>query len=239
MFDFFTDEVLQGLDNKTTLTYAGLCDYIQRFLARTDLDVLENIPRFIFLAEKRLATDLKFIPGIQVGQFSIDPSLPLSLPASVIVEKPFGWQQTKSMALLNGSGRSYLFSRSYEYLQTYLNDFTLIDLQVENNFDELIFYADYDNQNWIFGPYSRKQKYDFEVLYFSQIEPLNSTNQVNYWTEFAPRALLYAALYEASYYLRSDDRTDNQWSKNYQEAVEMLRKQSMNNFVDNSVQRTN
>jgi hypothetical protein len=238
MVDIYTQNYLQQLDSEADFNYTKICNYIQQFLARTDQVTIRNIPSFISLAENRLANDLKFLAGVQVAQIPITPALPLSLPCSVIVQKPNLWRQTKSMSTLNGRGRSAIYGRSYEYLQTYLSDFSLLDLEDQNNFEDLVFYADYDQNFWILGPYKRNVEYTIEVLYFSTIQPLDSTLQVNYWTQYAPRSLIYAALCEASYFLRSDERTQ-EWTQMYQMSLANLTKQNIDNFNDNSTNRTN
>ena len=223
---------------ETNLDYKRLLVYIQEMLARSDQITVDNIPNFISLAETRLATDLKFLAGVQVAQFSVTKDIePQSLPYSVIVPKPDLWRQTKSMSVLNNNGRSYVYPRSYEYLQTYLSDFDGIDLALFSNIQDLMFYADYDQYNWILGPYKRDKDYEMEVLFFSEIQKLSVLNPTNYWTQYAPRALIYATLYEGSYFLRSDERVATSWKANYDEAVANLMKQDKDNFVDNSQQR--
>ena len=237
MADIYNQAVLQGLDSETTFDYTKICNYIQRFLNRSDPDTIQNIPTFIALAESRLAIDLKFLGGLMVAQFTISPSLPQTLPCSVIVDKPNLWRETKSISFVGVNGRGYIYPRSYEYLQTYLADFSLLNLATLNNFTDLEFYSDINQNNWLFGPYSRDKEYTMEVMYYATIAPLNSTNPTNYWTILSPRALIYGALCEASLYLRSDDRTMNSWTSFYQESIGMLKTQDRDNFSDNATTR--
>ena len=226
-------------DVSTNLDYTRLIAYIQEMLSRSDAITVANIPTFISLAESRLAIDLKFLGGVQVAQFNISAENPQSLPYSVIIPKPQLWRQTKSMSILNntGQGSNFVYARSYEYLQTYLADFSSIDLALMSNIKDLAFYADYDQYNWILGPYKRDVPYEMEVLYFSEIERLSTLTPVNYWTQYAPRALIYATLYEASYFLRSDERVTTSWKSNYDESIANLLRQDTDNFVHNSQQR--
>lgn len=235
----FTEETLQALDGEIEFDYTKLCNYIIQFINRYDEFTVSNVPTFISLAEKRLANEFKYLPGVQVGQFVInEASSPQTMPYSVIVPKPLLWRETKSMQFITPNGRNAIYPRSYEYLQTYMNDFNEMNLADQNNLTDLVFYADYDNNYWLIGPYKQNSQYSLEVLYYSAIPQLNSTNQTNYWTRFAPRVLLFGALCEASYFIRSDNRTNESWTNNYTQELNALREQYRNGFLDNSIQRT-
>jgi hypothetical protein len=48
--------------------------------------------------------------------------------------------------------------------------------------------------------------YNFEILYYERIQPLDSSNQTNWFTIYAPQALLYGSLVEASMFLKNYDK---------------------------------
>ncbi len=233
----YTSSLLQSLDSETTFDYSSICEYILKFLNRNDTDTVNAIPQFITLAQSRLATDLKITAGIQTARFTISPTLPSTISGTVIVDKPSLWRETKSMSVINSTGRSYIYPRSYEYVQTYMNDVTPELLRLHSNMEELTFYADIDQEHWIFAPFYQDNTYEMEVQYFSTIPTLNSVVTQNYWTQYAPRCLIYASLVEASYYLRSDSRTLNSWENIYKESLGQLSKQNADNFNDNSNHR--
>jgi hypothetical protein len=48
--------------------------------------------------------------------------------------------------------------------------------------------------------------YNFEVLYYQRVQPLDSSNQTNWFTNYAPQALLFGSLMQAMPFLRNDER---------------------------------
>lgn len=238
MGDIYDQNVLQSLDSEINFTYQSIANYIQKFLNRRDADTINAIPQYISLAENRLALDLKIISGVNINGFTIpkttDPNDP---PFSLVLQKPYGWRTTKSIAFVTPRGRSYIYPRSVEYIQTYLNDLSNVDI-VDFNYDGLVFYSDLDQSNWLIGPINRSADADLEVMYYSEILPLSSTNPTNYWTQFAPRALIYGALVEGSAFLRSDQRVQ-EWEMTYQNTIAQLTQENTNRFNDNIIVRKN
>lgn len=188
------------------LTYDQLLVYIKDYLKRTDAISLESIPKWINLAEKQLSIKLKSLGAVSILTVDIDDNTDLIHTAGILFEKPYLWHKTKSISLVAANGiRSYLYPRSYEWLQFYLNNFS--GLEEDEIVDDLPkFYCDYNQQYWLFGPYVSTDPVKLEVAYYGQIPPLSSENQINFWTTYAPLPLLYGALAEAANFLRSDDR---------------------------------
>ena len=50
------------------------------------------------------------------------------------------------------------------------------------------------------------EAYVFEVLYYERVQPLDSSNQTNWFTTYAPQALLYGSLLQAMPFLKNDTR---------------------------------
>jgi hypothetical protein len=63
--------------------------------------------------------------------------------------------------------------------------------------------------------------YSFEVLYYERVQPLDSTNQTNWFTVYAPQALLYGSLLQAMPFLKNDDRTPI-WQAQYDAIIQTL-----------------
>ena len=194
------------MTNIQNLTYNQLVVYIQNYLKRSDAISLDSIPKWINLAEKQLAIKLKTLGAVSILRLKLDGDTDLIQTAGVLFEKPYLWHKTKSISLVDSSGiRSYMYPRSYEWLQAYLNDYSGLDasdvVEVSPKF-----YCDYNQQNWLFGPYLGSTPVELEVAYYSQVPPLSVENQINFWTTYAPMPLLYGALAEAANFLRSDDR---------------------------------
>jgi hypothetical protein len=63
--------------------------------------------------------------------------------------------------------------------------------------------------------------YDFEVLYYERVQPLDSSNQTNWFTIYAPQALLYGSLLQAMPFLKNDDRVP-MWQAQYKLIMDIL-----------------
>lgn len=225
--------------NFQNLTYDQLYLYIQQYLTRNDQVTLDNIPHWINLAEKQLAIRLKNLGMVSVLNITIPPNQDLIHTAGVLIRKPFLWHTTKSMAALNNSTgtRKYLLPRAYEYLQQYLNDFAgLDDSEVADN--SMQYYCDYNQEYWLVGPYLSTASPTIEVAYYGQVLPLSIDNQTNFWTSYAPYALLYGALCEACTFLRSDDRLA-MFQPKYESALNDLLGESAGRVNDNTIVRQN
>jgi len=180
------------------LTYNELYVYIQNYLKRSDAISLDSIPKWINLAEKSLAIKLKTLGFVSV----IRTQCTNNNNGSILLEKPSLWHKTKSISVLIGNKRVYLFPREYELLQVYLDDINNDNIVV----DTPIYYCDYNMQYFLIGGYNSPSPITIELSYFAQVNPLSPENQTNYWTQYAPYPLLYSALAEAASFLRSDDR---------------------------------
>jgi hypothetical protein len=63
--------------------------------------------------------------------------------------------------------------------------------------------------------------YVFEVLYYERLQPLDSSNQTNWFTVYAPQALLYGTLLQAMPFLKNDERVQL-WQALYQQSMDVL-----------------
>jgi hypothetical protein len=59
------------------------------------------------------------------------------------------------------------------------------------------------------------------VLYYERLQPLDSSNQTNWFTIYAPQALLYGTLLQAMPFLKNDDRVPL-WQAMYQQSMDVL-----------------
>jgi len=87
------------------------------------------------------------------------------------------------------------------------------------------FYADYDYTHWLVAP-TPASDYDFEVLYYERPQPLDSSNQTNWFTTYAPQALLYGSLLQAMPFLKNDSRTQ-MWQQQYDQIIQTLKAEDM------------
>jgi len=208
-----------------TLTFDSLQTDLRSYLERgtsVDPTVFAELPRLINLAERQLANSVKLLGFVSVVTDT------LTIGQSVI-PKPDRWRDTISINFGVGATqiRTPLFARAYEYLRRYWPD--------EDLTDQPKFYADYDYFNWLIAP-SSDFAYPFEVNYWQLPALLDSTNQTNWTTDFAPNALLHGCLLQATPFLNNDERIPV-WQGIYDRDVMILEAQDVRRIVDRAATR--
>jgi len=197
------------------MTYDSLVNDISTYLERTDTATLEKIPQFIMLAEQIIAADLKFLGNLNVVQSNM-------VTGEDVLDKPARWRKTVSMNITVNGKRQPVLLRDYEYLREYWPDPTQTDTP--------LYYSDYDYTHWLVAP-TPDTNYTFEVLYYQRVPPLSSANQTNWFTEYAPQAMLYGSLLQAMPFLKNDERVQL-WQAMYQQAIEMLKLENVARIGD-------
>lgn len=197
------------------MTYDSLVNDISTYLERTDTATLEKIPQFIMLAEQVIAAELKFLGNLTVAESTMVTGEP-------IIEKPARWRKTVSMNVTVAGKKQPVFLRKYEYLREYWPDATLTDVP--------LFYCDYDYEHWLIAP-TPDSAYTYEVLYYERIQPLDSSNQSNWLTQYAPQALLYGSLLQAMPFLKNDERMQ-MWQAQYSQIMNVLKTEDLTRMGD-------
>lgn len=189
----------------SVMTYDSLVENIQSYLERSDQATIEKIPLFIMLAEQTIASQIKFLGNLTVNTSAMTQG-------QNVIDKPARWHKTVSMNITVAGKRYPVLLRRYEYLREYWPDPT----------QELVpkFYCDYDYTHWLVAP-TPDDDYNFEVLYYERLQPLDSSNQTNWFTIYAPQALLYGSLLQAMPFLKNDERVQL-WQALYQQAMDVL-----------------
>ncbi len=213
----------------TNTTYETLKQDVRRYLERgstlaSDAVVFEQIPRLINLAERRIALELKIQGFINVVTGTLSQGVS-------VYQKPDRWRDTISMNFGTGASnntRKPLFTRDYEYLRSYWPDSTAQD--------EPEFYGDYDYSHWLVAP-TPDADYPYEVLYYQLLPLLDDETQSNWLTEYAPQALLYATLLEATPFLKNDERIPV-WQQMYDRAAGALNGEDIAKILDRAAART-
>ena len=189
----------------SVMTYDSLVENIQSYLERTDAATLDKIPLFIMLAEQVIAAEIKFLGNLTVNTSTMTTG-------SNVIDKPARWHKTVSMNVTVAGERQPVLLRKYEYLREYWPNPTSTDVPK--------FYCDYDYTHWMVAP-TPASNYVFEVLYYERVQPLDSSNQTNWFTIYAPQALLYGSLLQAMPFLKNDDRVP-MWQAQYQAIMQTL-----------------
>jgi len=194
----------------SVMTYDSLVLNIQQYLERTDAQTIAQIPNFIMLAEQVIASQIKFLGNLTVAESTMTTGNP-------VLDKPVRWHKTVSMNVTVDGQRQPIFLRKYEYLREYAPDSTATGTPK--------YYSDYDYTHWLVAP-TPDQDYSFEILYYERVQPLDSTNQTNWFTVYAPQALLYGSLLQAMPYLKNDERIP-MWQQQYDLIINTLKQEDI------------
>jgi hypothetical protein len=197
------------------MTYDSLVEDVQSYLERSDAATLAKIPTFIMLAEQIIAAELKFLGNLTVAQSNFTTGQP-------VIDKPARWRKTVSMNVVVAGQRVPVLLRKYEYLREYWPDATKTDIPA--------FYADYDYTHWLVAP-TPSSAMEFEVTYYERPQPLDSTNQSNWFTQYAPQALLYGTLLQAMPFLKNDGRIQ-MWQQQYAAIMAVLKEEDVARIAD-------
>ncbi len=197
------------------MTYDSLAADISSYLERTDQATIQKIPTFIMLAEQVIAAELKFLGNLNVSTSNM-------VTGQAIIPKPARWRKTVSMNVTVDGKKKPVFLRKYEYLREYWPD----DTQT----DEPLYYCDYDYEHWLVAP-TPDAPYDFEVLFYQRVQPLSSSNQTNWFTVYAPQALLYGSLLQAMPFLKNDERIA-MWQQQYTAIMQTLKNEDVQRVGD-------
>ena len=197
------------------MTYDSLVDDIQTYLERTDQQTLDKIPQFIMLAEQIIASEIKFLGNLVVVTSNM-------VQAENVIAKPARWRKTVSMNVTVAGRRKPVLLRTYEYIREYWPDPASTDVP--------LYFCDYDYDHWLVGP-TPTLAYAYEVLYYERVQPLDSSNQSNWFTQYAPQALLYGSLLQAMPFLKNDERMP-MWQGNYDRIIQVLKEENLTRVAD-------
>ena len=199
----------------SVMTYDSLVENIQSYLERNDTATLDKIPLFIMLAEQVIASRIKFLGNLTVNTSNM-------VVGTAVIAKPARWHKTVSMNITVAGEREPVLLRKYEYLRNYAPDPTETGVPK--------YYADYDYTNWLVAP-TPDVAYAFEVLYYERVQPLDSSNQTNWFTIYAPQALLYGSLLQTMPFLKNDERMP-MWQSQYDAIMTTLAEEDKLRIAD-------
>lgn len=175
-----------------SLTYSSLKSDIETYAERGDAPFVSQIPRFIMLAENRIASEVR---GLGYLRF-VNGNLVAGTPVLV---KPARWRETGclSVVLPATSEVKFLTQRSYTFCRSFWPRQAQTDVPKH--------YGDYDYEHYVIVP-TPADNYEFELGFFERPDPLDDTRQTNWTTQYAPQLLLYATLLEAQPWLKLTER---------------------------------
>lgn len=199
------------------LTYDSLTATVLQYLERSDPAVVNFLPTAITLAEFEIAQEIKTLGQLEV----VDSTMQAGVN---VIAKPARWRKTVSMTLINNGEKQPLFLRKLEYLNNYAQSATSTATP--------LFYGDYDYDHWMIAP-TPDQNYPFEVLCYTRLEPLSSSNQTNWLTQNAPNAMIFGTLKQTAPFLKDDQRLAL-WQQLFTEALGALKTEDQLRVGDRS-----
>ena len=202
----------------SAMTYTTLFNDLKNYCERDDDPFITQIPRFIQLAENRIASESKPLGFVRTVSGTLNGN---------VLEKPARWRKTKNFCLIVGAERKYLYNRAYEYLRSYWPDLVKTDVPY--------YYADYDYEHFFVVP-SPALQYQFELQYYELPQPLSESNQTNWTTQYAPQMLLYATLMEAMPFLKLPERIP-EFQTLYDRALSAVVKEDQSRLIDTTAAR--
>ena len=198
------------MTSTTIMTYDSLVADIINYSERTDADFVATIPTIISLAENSIAAELKALLQLNVVETTL-------AQLQSVLNKPARWRKTVSMKI-NGEP---ILLRSQDYIA---------QMQTESANGKPLYYSDYDYSNWNFAPIP-DQQYPVEIIYYSLVQPLDTTNQQNLFTATVPQLMLYACMYHAQIFLKALDKIAV-WKSYYQDALASIKQEDASRRID-------
>lgn len=192
------------------MNYDNLIADVITYMERDDPGFIAQIPSLIGLAESAIAAELKTLLQLTVVETTLAQN-------QVILQKPARWRKTVSLKV-NGAP---IVMRSQDYIAQY---------QSESTPGTPLFYAEYDYNNWAIAPAPAADA-DIEIIYYSEIQPLDTSNQTNLFTRECPQAMLFGTLLQAQGYLKALDKLPV-WKSYYTDSINALKKEDNSRKID-------
>ena len=210
------------MTSAAALTYDSLVTDVMVYAERDDSPFVDQIPRLIMMAENRIASSVRGLGLIKFANLTL-------VQGTGVYVKPARWRETASFSYISSTdARVYLKEREYEYCRTY---WPIAALQGTPKY-----YGNYDYENFLIVA-TPDANYNAELSYYERPEPLSSTNQVNWTTQYAPQLLLYGTLLEAQPFLKLPERIA-EFRSFYDEAVKNVATEATRRAQDQTQSRT-
>lgn len=203
------------------MTYDSLVTDLESYLQRYDTLIINQIPRFIMLAQQRIPREMKLL-GFRA---EVTGTFDGTAMSTGIMQKPSDWRKTIAFYVGTGTGNnvhSPVYERTCEFIRQVYPDPTSPGLPG--------FYGDVDYNHWILGP-SPDEAYPFKIDYYGTLTMLDGTASTNWLTINAPDLLLYACLLEAAPFVKVDERIPV-WQGLYTNAKAALQAQDIGGLYD-------
>lgn len=201
------------------MTYDSLVTDIIGYAERyDDTSFAAQVPRFVMLAENRIASEVRGLGLLKIVSGSLTSSDPE-------LAKPSRWRETASFRITSGTSQVTLFERSHEYCRYYWPNTATTGTPR--------YYSDYGYEHFFIVP-SPSSAFVFELMYYERPEPLSALQETSWTTQYAPQLILYASLLEAALYLKYDSDTLARYQGFYAQAVAAVGAEAKRRAFDRS-----
>jgi hypothetical protein len=190
-------------------SYNNIILAVQELAEDDSLEFQNYIPTAIFVAEQRLRKDLDNI-------FLTRNVVVNGTAGNAFVQKPSNFLVVLDLVYENDGTVYPLDRKSKSYIRDYW--------PVSASTGDPKYYADYDTSNFIVAP-TPVSAVDFILNYQAYPNPLNSLNQTNEFTTYAPAALFYAVMSAMSEFMK-DYQTQQIWEAKYSIEIATLQNQA-------------
>lgn len=190
-------------------TYATLVSAATEYLGRDqDATLIARIPDFITLSEAKFNRTLNH-PKMETRSTT---SVNTSSTSPEFITLPTDFQTMRSVRLSSVTGKPRLAFAT----KTQLDDYRY---KIDNVSDQPVYFAIVGTEMEL-AP-TPGENYTLEMVYRANLSALTASNTTNWLLTLAPDLYLYAALMEATPYLKHDERIAV-WSSGMQTALEQL-----------------
>lgn len=201
-------------------TYTDLISDCQFWAQNTSTEFIAAIPRFVELAELKLAREAKVLGYEKYVAFT-----PAMTQGVYVYAKPDRWRKTISMAIglaPDGNTIKYLYPRDKTFLEQYWPNATLQD--------EPDYYCEFGYNNIKIAP-TPDADYPAQWGYYERPSPLGVGNLTNWNTEFIYDVLLATTLLQAQRFLKNFDMVP-QWQTIYDQYIQASSLEEFNRNLD-------
>lgn len=207
------------------LTYDVLLSTVASYNERAPDQLSDIFPVLVSIAENTISMNLKELSTQEVVRSSFELSSPLLV-------KPARWRETVSMTLRKVSGgattQHRLQPRTVEFIRDFWPD------QAET--DTPKYYCDLDLDYLLVAP-TPDQAYEYEMVIQASVDPLTSSNQVNYISRQYPALLIAAVQAETCRWLRNPARAE-QFDQQTQGLITIARMEEERRALSRSIMGT-
>jgi hypothetical protein len=189
-----------------SFTYAELKQALQDYLETSETTFVNNLPRFIKIAEERI------LKNVQLTLFRKNVTGTLSA-SNQYLASPSDFLAPFSLSYTNADGQKiFLQFKNVSFVQEYNLDPT--------ETGPPRYYAQFDNENFIVGP-TPDSSYPVELHYMYRPQSLTAGPEggTTWLSENAELLLFYGALVEAYMFLKGDPDLMGVYQQRFEEAL--------------------